>query len=325
MRIFVTLLATTWLVAAAPAAAPPRARLPVADHEQAWRLLPRVAPPLPAWARQLIGPLPRTTGAMLELDRLHRAGNPLGAVLAGKLRWAAADALGCVYARRYAEADLRRAGLTEDQLRGLAGSPETLPEADRLALAFARRVTRSASAVSDAEVQTLVERFGAETVVAMVHTVAHANFQGRIFLALGVTVEADGPLPPLDVHLDPTARAALPTPPRPARARGADADVLARPRWDKQTFAELQTALARQQTRRERIPLPSAERLAALPPEARAQAERIVWTRLSMGYQPRLTRAWFDTMRTFQQEARLDRVFSNSLFWVITRTNDCFY
>jgi hypothetical protein len=44
-----------------------------------------------------------------------------------------------------------------------------------------------------------------------------------------------------------------------------------------------------------------------------------------MGYQPVLTKAWFDCMGTFQQEASLDRVFSNTYFWVITRSNDCFY
>ena len=34
---------------------------------------------------------------------------------------------------------------------------------------------------------------------------------------------------------------------------------------------------------------------------------------------------WFDTMGAFQQEAKFDRVFSNSFFWVVTRSNDCFY
>jgi hypothetical protein len=44
-----------------------------------------------------------------------------------------------------------------------------------------------------------------------------------------------------------------------------------------------------------------------------------------MGYQPVLTKAWFDTMRLFHQEARMDRVFGNTYFWVITRSNECFY
>jgi hypothetical protein len=62
-----------------------------------------------------------------------------------------------------------------------------------------------------------------------------------------------------------------------------------------------------------------------LPKEAKEPATKIVWSQVSSGYQPLLTQTWFDTMRTFQQEAKLDRVFSNSYFWVITRTNECFY
>ena len=57
--------------------------------------------------------MPRTAGALLDLDYLHRAKNPLGPLLAGKLRWAAADEIGCGYARQCAEGDLRRAGLSE--------------------------------------------------------------------------------------------------------------------------------------------------------------------------------------------------------------------
>lgn len=44
-----------------------------------------------------------------------------------------------------------------------------------------------------------------------------------------------------------------------------------------------------------------------------------------MGYQPELTGAWFRTMETFEREARLDQVLASSLFWVVTRTDDCFY
>jgi hypothetical protein len=80
-----------------------------------------------------------------------------------------------------------------------------------------------------------------------------------------------------------------------------------------------------QKSRQPRIPLPDLGRFAAMPPDVREQATKIVWSRVSMGYQPLLTQTWFETMRTFQKEAALNRVFSNSMFWVITRTNECFY
>ena len=95
--------------------------------------------------------------------------------------------------------------------------------------------------------------------------------------------------------------------------------------WQGRTFTDLEKALERQKERKSRIPMPGPERLARIPREAKAQASRVVWTRVSMGYQPALTKAWFDCMRLFYQEARMDRVFANTYFWVITRSNECFY
>jgi alkylhydroperoxidase family enzyme len=304
-------------------------RFPALGTDDAWKQLRGENPPLPAWALALAQPLPRTTGAMLHLDYVHRAKNPLGPVLAGKLRWAAADAMACDYGKRYAEADLRRAGLKDNDLKKLAGDLKGLSEPDRAAVAFARKMTRAAHRVSDAEVAELLKQFGPDKVVAMVHTLAHANFQNRIFLALNVEVEPDGPLPPLDPHLDTVRQAKLATPARPpwkeVQTASAPAGTFARPDWGKQTFAELATALDQQKSRKSRIPLPDPSRLADLPPEAKTLATKIVWTNISMGYQPLLTRTWFDTMRTFQQESKLDLVFANSMFWVITRSNECFY
>ena len=98
-----------------------------------------------------------------------------------------------------------------------------------------------------------------------------------------------------------------------------------RAEWDAKSHTELETLLASQKARKGRIPLPDPAVIEALPAEARPQARRVNWTNVSMGYQPLLTKAWFDTMGTFQQEAKFDRVFSNSYFWVVTRSNDCFY
>jgi alkylhydroperoxidase family enzyme len=323
-------VSAAWLGRAAPAAAigplkgPPFPALP---NEAAWARLPRADPPLPAWARVLAASLPRTTAAMLQLDQLHRAKNPLGPVQAGKLRWEAADAIGCEYGKRCAEADLRRAGCSEQDLKRLAGDPADRSPAERAARAFARKVTRAAYTVTDAEVAGLLAHFGPETVVAMVHTLAYANFENRIFLALRIQAEPGGLPPPLAVQLDPNKAAPVPTPARPpwdeaVKARPTPATG-SHPGW--QEHGDLEQALEQQKNRKARIPLPPPERLAALPPEAKAEAARIVWTTVSAGYQPLLTKTWFDCMRTFQMEAQLDRVFSGSLFWVVTRSNECFY
>ncbi len=93
------------------------ARIDLPDDAEAWRRLPKAeegcGQPLPNWTRAFARSLPRTTAAMLDLDRLHRTQSALGPVLRGKMRWVAADANRCEYSRAYAEADLRRAGVDE--------------------------------------------------------------------------------------------------------------------------------------------------------------------------------------------------------------------
>ena len=74
-----------------------------------------------------------------------------------------------------------------------------------------------------------------------------------------------------------------------------------------------------------RVPLPPEESLAAMPEAGRSRTKKIVWSHISMGYQPKLTGAWFAAMNQQQAEAKIDQVFTNTLFWIATRTNRCFY
>jgi hypothetical protein len=80
-----------------------------------------------------------------------------------------------------------------------------------------------------------------------------------------------------------------------------------------------------QQQRPGRVPIPDDDALSFLPPEQRQRSGAIIWSRVSLGYQPALTRGWFSLMDAFREESKLDRVFSNTLFWVVTRNNQCFY
>ena len=151
---------TAW-AGASPAAAPPaRARFPVLSNTEAWARLPRVEPALPAWARALAESLPVTTARMIELDNLHRSGNPLGAALAARVRREVADVLAAT-----TRSATRR--------RTCGGpSPETparrrprIPagrKAERAALAFARKLTRAGHEVTDAEVAELIDLCGPE-------------------------------------------------------------------------------------------------------------------------------------------------------------------
>ena len=138
-------------------------------------------------------------------------------MLAAKLRWLAADAIDCEYARATALGDLNRAGVKNEEVRRLT---EETPSADEKGLfVFARQMTKAAYLVTDSEFDRLLKQFGPEKMTAVVQTLAFANFENRIFLALGVKLEPQGPYPPLSVKLDAKGRTEVATPVRPARIR----------------------------------------------------------------------------------------------------------
>jgi alkylhydroperoxidase family enzyme len=299
-------------------ASPPAGRFPAVGNDDAWAKLPRDNPPLPPWARALVGPLPKTTAKMLELDYFHREKNPLGAELSGILRWAAADVLGSDFGKAQAKADLARAGVPPRVMEKLSAD-------SRLAVAFARKLTTAGHAITDAEFAELLKAYGPEKVTAIVHTVAYANFHNRVVLGLGAGGE---PVAPVDAKFSPERLAKVQTPARPPwdDLKSVKAGGLSvRLDWSKGDADELKLALDKQKVRKLRIPLPDPERIKALPPRERDQAERVVWTNVSSGYQPEMPRVWFAALSAYYEEAKADRVFTNSVFWVVTRTNDCFY
>lgn len=302
------------------------ARFPSARPDDAWAQLPRENPPLPAWALAMVKSLPRTTGAMLELDRLHRADNPLGPVLAAKLRWLAADAMQCEYARASALADLKRFRASADEIRRVTSNQPTASE--KPLFGFARLITKAAYSITDTEFEEVLKQFGPEKMTAIVHTLAFANFQNRIIMGLGVKVELESP-PPLGVNLDAKKRVAVATPARPPWERVTEAKPAktyeAPAEWGEMRFTELEKNVEAQKESKLRVPLPDPSRFANLNPDTKRQTESIVWTKVCAGYQPVMTQAWFICFREFQQEAKLNRVFGASLFWVVTRANDCFY
>jgi len=315
------------------------ARVPLLSDAEAWRRLPKTEDGgggrLPAWARALAASLPRTTAAMLELDWRQRAASPLDHQLRGKLRWTVAHANQCEYTMAYAVADLARAGLDQEKIAALGQLDESAPPAERAALALARKLTLSGTTVSDDEVADLTRFYGDKQLVAVVLMVAYANFQDRLALALGLEVEPDGPLPPVKVRFSATPdseRTAVPerTPPAEPPAEPPDeqtASNVADADWLSADFHDLQDKLEAQRRRPPRIAVPSWEDVRDLlpPGPARAQPLGIRWSLVCLGYQPELARGWSACTRCFAEEAQQDRVFEDSLFWVVTRSIDCFY
>jgi alkylhydroperoxidase family enzyme len=336
LRILV-LLAGFFLPAALMAAPPAQGienLFPLSSDEECWRKLPASdngrGQPLPSWARAMGGAMPRTTAATLRLDYLHRTRNPIGPLLRGKMRWVAGRANRCEYSMAYADADLRRAGIDEAGLRSLKGDYGDLPEPERAALEFARQMTVDASKVTDDEVARLLAWYGEEKVVAMVLLLAHANFQDRLLLALGSSMEPGGPIAPLDIHFDLKADPPV-VPPRKRSAGRPVPDEPSRvddPFWLSLAFDDLQGRLTEQRERPSRIRVPSWEEvLRVMPPEIPRPEKpiRIKWSLVTSGFQPELAAAWSACTRAFREESQQDRVFEESLFWIVTRTIHCFY
>jgi hypothetical protein len=98
--------------------------------------------------------------------------------------------------------------------------------------------------------------------------------------------------------------------------------------WQSAPIAELRSRLENQQLRAARIPIPPddvVERQTTPGMYPPGRAASIKWNCVTYGYQPKLTHAWFFTMRRFREEAQLPDDFRQSVFWVVTRSNLCFY
>jgi alkylhydroperoxidase family enzyme len=337
----IALMVALLAVAAVPGASQgndynPVCRVPLLDDDAAWEQLPAVEETsgrrLPHWARALAGTLPRTTAAMLELDFLYRTSDGFDPRLRAKMRWVAARANRCDYSQKYAQADLLRAGGSPQDVARLAAGAKDLPPAERSALAFARKMTLAASTVTDEEVQNLIDEFGERTLVAMVLQLAYANFQDRLLSTLGIAVESGGPLPPLEVYFVWPSADQKPQPaerpPLPEKVPNDAPQKITDPEWMSLTFTELQARMESQRARTSRVGVPLWESFRAeldprlFPPD---RPTRIKWSLVVLGYHPRLGSAWINCLRTFGKEADQDRVFEESVFWVITRSLQCFY
>jgi hypothetical protein len=247
------------------------------------------------------------------------------------MRWVVAHANHCLYSLMFALSDLVRAGLDERAAHALtAGDFSSRSRADQEALAFARKMTLAADTVTDEEVTHLIALYGEKQVAAMVLLLAHANFQDRLILALNLPLETAGPLPPVAVKFAKKLEEQPPAPRPPAPETSQESEpsaTMGDPDWIRLNASALQEAMTKQRERHPRIRVPAwDEVLPGLPSWYPAKRpSRIRWSLVCLGYQPELAATWSLCLKTFAEESKQDRVFEESLFWVITRTLHCFY
>jgi alkylhydroperoxidase family enzyme len=194
-------------------------------------------------------------------------------------------------------------------------------------------MTTAGYSSTDEEVAGLVRSFGESRVVAIVLQIAYANFMDRMVLALDLPIEPGGPLPPAQVHFaDSTLLGSkVPAAARPAPPQGTTSVEVRQasdPEWGLFDYRQLQQRLEAQRGRQPRVSIPTWEEFRESIPASlypRAKPLRIRWSLLVSGRQPKLGPAWIKCTRAFEAEAKQDRVFEESLFWVVTRTLRCFY
>lgn len=331
---------------------------PSLSLQESWAALPAAdigkGSALPSWAKKLAWSLPYTTAALLELELLYRT-EPLvlrasteitdlhatsGARLASVARYAVAKFHGSAYGQATAVADLLQAN-AQSTIDSLKKNPKELLPLEYEVFAFAEQLAKYGQSISDDQYRSLQNRVGDEAMVGLVLRIAHGCFQDRLLLSLGIASVADGNSKPIDIHFVDSMPNGANT---PKALREDNEELLASIDRDKQTaapkleksaiskstdelgFATIQQMLEGQRSRNPRIVVPQWDSIAPkLPPDLYRRPLQIRWSRVVVGYQPKLGPAWIKCLRVFEQEAHQDRVFEESVFWVVTRGLKCFY
>ncbi len=324
--------------------------------EYAWSKLPHATlgsgKPIPTWAKILAPSLPYTTAAMLELEYQYRTqpiflladGNPDESrrewnYLSYVARYAVARFHRCAYGLQSAREDLKRCG-KEALLESLEKGPDGLSELESKVYRFAWQLADRGSMLTDEQVETLRIEVGNEAMMGLVLQIAHGCFQDRLHWALGISDRSDASSPPLEIQFADSTKNGANTPSAMRTDSAAmlesvasnsdklesNAAVPAPLVWEDADVAGMQRSLWAQKTRTARIPVPDWDTVVPkIPSDLYRRPLRIRWSRAVVGYQPILGPAWIKCLRVFEQEAHQNRVFEESVFWVVTRSLKCYY
>lgn len=315
------------------------------SNDECWQKLPKAlegsGEVLPVWARQLARELPNTTAAFLELDRAHRTLGPVDRKLRAAMRYTAAKANGSSYGMSVALLDAKNAGASEALRDSLAnGTYEGWSKEEQEAIQFAKEMSLDSESISDAKFESLVKSFGDRQAACMVLHMAYANFQDRLLQCLGVQESSEAPLPASLAKFDPKSLVIETTPPKQAGPSNQSAVAATIPDKDSTLegskpneitwlpYSKLQDRLAQQRARETRLRVPEWSEFAdRLPAGMMDKPSKIVWYKIAFGYADELAVPFEIYLRTAGSEIskNWDRVFGNSIFWMVTDAMKCSY
>lgn len=133
----------------------------------------------PQWVR-LLATFPKSATTRINGMKAAAEKGSLPAKVKAEIAWTAARVDRAWYALAIARDRLKAAGFTDDQIFALDGDGKDLPEKERAAVAFARKLSSAPATVSDADVEGLRKLFTDKEVAEIVHHVCNAAFFNRV-------------------------------------------------------------------------------------------------------------------------------------------------
>jgi alkylhydroperoxidase family enzyme len=165
-------------------------RLPLVDDAKARALLPPDWPsgPVPAWARLLLN-FPKHGRDRVVMHKATEEHGTIDAKLRAEIAWVSARNDRAWYALGHARQRLVDLGLSMDAIYGLDAPTESLPAGERLALAFARKLTIDPALITDADVEGLRKHFSDKQVAEIIFQVTESAFFDRLTEVAGLPLE----------------------------------------------------------------------------------------------------------------------------------------
>lgn len=167
-------------------------RLPLVDDAKARAVLPDgwsdTSSPLPEWAR-LLANFPKAGKGWIGQVRSSQEKGKLSPKLRAEIAWVVARNDRAWYALGHAKKRLNALGLDDDAVFALDKSGGQADQAERAALAFARKLTVDPALMTDADFAGLRSHYSDQEVAEIVYQVTQAAYFDRLTEASGLRLE----------------------------------------------------------------------------------------------------------------------------------------
>ena len=252
-----------------------------------------------------------------------------------QLFWIVSRANNCQYCQGHQESKLLRAGQKEDQIAALDSDWSLFTEKERVAFAFARKITFEPHKFNDADIKGLKEHFTDLQILEMLMSVAGNNSINRWKEGVGVPQSANGggfgkgadPVPEKQTYLTPTSEkfkeAVTKVAPVQLDEKGQPTHKTVCLRPDLEARGDVEKALAAASTRKPRIVLVDEEKARAMMPEASAKGPVPQWVRLLANFTSSKSR--IASHLSADEKGDLKPLLKAQVSWIIARQDRAWY